>query len=119
VATAFPVAAGQPMDGLEGGIAAHGESDADSGGTPDRDVLAAGPYLDDLVRPGDPAVPDGGRLAESLGPRRPLIAGAGTAALAAAAGVSGDKLLSRFSVASSRSMVRLPAPAVRAPAVPA
>jgi DMSO/TMAO reductase YedYZ molybdopterin-dependent catalytic subunit len=119
VATAFPVAAGHPMDGLDRGIVADAESDADSGGTPDRDVLAAGPYLDDLVRPGDPPATDGGRLAESLGRRRLLIAGAGTAALAAAAGVSGDKLLSRFSVASSRSMVRLPAAAVRAPAVPA
>jgi DMSO/TMAO reductase YedYZ molybdopterin-dependent catalytic subunit len=48
-----------------------------------------------------------------------LIAGAGAAAVAAVAGGVGDKLLGRFSVASSRAAVRLPAPAVRAPAVPA
>jgi DMSO/TMAO reductase YedYZ molybdopterin-dependent catalytic subunit len=39
--------------------------------------------------------------------------------VAAVAGGVGDKLLGRFSVASSRAAVRLPAPAVRAPAVPA
>jgi DMSO/TMAO reductase YedYZ molybdopterin-dependent catalytic subunit len=51
--------------------------------------------------------------------RRFLIAGAGAAALAAVAGGAGDKLLGRFSIASSRAAVRLPAPAVRAKAVPA
>jgi DMSO/TMAO reductase YedYZ molybdopterin-dependent catalytic subunit len=51
--------------------------------------------------------------------RRFLIAGAAAAALAAAAGMAGDRLLGRFSVASSRAQVRLPAPAVPAPAIPA
>jgi DMSO/TMAO reductase YedYZ molybdopterin-dependent catalytic subunit len=51
--------------------------------------------------------------------RRFLITGAGAAALAAVAGGAGDKLLGRFSIASSRAQVRLPAAAVRAPAVPA
>ena len=51
--------------------------------------------------------------------RRFLIAGAAAALLAAAAGGAGDRLLGRFSVASSRAQVRLPAPAVPAPAIPA
>jgi len=51
--------------------------------------------------------------------RRFLIAGAGAAALAAAAGGLGNALLGRFSVASSRAAVRLPAPASPAAAVPA
>jgi len=94
-------------------------ADAVSGGTGVRDVLPAGPYLDDVARPDEPAGPRPGPAVESLGRRRLLIAGAGTAALAAAAGVGGDKLLGRFSIASSRAQVRLPAPAVRAPSVPA
>ncbi len=57
--------------------------------------------------------------ARTAGPdrRRFLIAGAGTAALAAAAGGLGDQLMGRFSVAPGQ--VRLPAPAVAAKAVPA
>jgi len=51
--------------------------------------------------------------------RRFLITGAGAAAVAAIAGGTGDKLLGRFSIASSRAQVRLPAPAIRAAAVPA
>ncbi len=50
--------------------------------------------------------------------RRFLITGAGAAAVAAIAGGTGDKLLGRFSIASSRAQVRLPAPAIRAAAVP-
>ena len=73
------------------------------------EVLSAGPYLGDL-NPQDPPAPEPDR-------RRFLIAGAGAAA--AAAGGLGDKLLGRFSIASSRAQVRLPAPAVRAAAVPA
>jgi DMSO/TMAO reductase YedYZ molybdopterin-dependent catalytic subunit len=53
------------------------------------------------------------------GRRRFLAGAAGAAALAAAAGGLGDVLLRRFSVASSRAQVRLPAAAVPAPAVPA
>jgi len=90
-----------------------------AGGPEPHDVLPDGPYLDDLVRPSESDGAGDEAALESLGRRRLLIAGAGTAALAAAAGVSGDKLLGRFSVASSRAQVRLPAPAVRAPAVPA
>jgi DMSO/TMAO reductase YedYZ molybdopterin-dependent catalytic subunit len=75
------------------------------------DVLSPGPYLGDLNPQGPPApAPDR---------RRFLVAGAGAAAAAAVAGGLGDKLLGRFSIASSRAQVRLPAPAVRAAAVPA
>jgi DMSO/TMAO reductase YedYZ molybdopterin-dependent catalytic subunit len=52
------------------------------------------------------------------GRRRFLVTGAGAAAVAAVGGLSGRLLLDRFSVASSRAQVRLPAPAVPAPRVP-
>ena len=61
----------------------------------------------------------GRRSCAGTGRRRFLIAGAGAAALAAAAGILGDALLGRFSIASSRARVRLPAAAVPAPTVPA
>jgi DMSO/TMAO reductase YedYZ molybdopterin-dependent catalytic subunit len=85
------------------------------------DVLAGGPYLGDLGQPSpDPAGTQGPRLAATTPDRRRfLITGAGAAALAAIAGGAGDKLLGRFSIASSRAQVRLPAPAVRAATVPA
>jgi DMSO/TMAO reductase YedYZ molybdopterin-dependent catalytic subunit len=51
--------------------------------------------------------------------RRFLLTGASVAAAAAAGGEAGQLLLGRFSVASSRAAVRLPAPAVAARAVPA
>ncbi len=47
-----------------------------------------------------------------------LVAGAGAAAVTVGGGLSGRLLLDRFSVASSRAQVRLPAPAVPAPRVP-
>ena len=50
--------------------------------------------------------------------RRFLAGAAGAAGLAAAAGGLGDALLRRFSIASSRAQVRLPAAAVRAPPCP-
>jgi DMSO/TMAO reductase YedYZ molybdopterin-dependent catalytic subunit len=83
--------------------------------------LTGGPYLGDLRGPrGDlRGLQDDGETAGPPDRRRFLIAGAGAAAVAAVAGGVGDKLLGRFSVASSRAAVRLPAPAVRAPAVPA
>jgi len=69
------------------------------------DGLIAGPQ-----DPGPAGSPD----------RRRFLAGAaGAAALAAAAGGLGDVLLRRFSIASSRAQVRLPAAAVPAPGVPA
>ena len=87
------------------------------------EILAAGPYLADLkpLASQDYQIdfPDPRPAAPGPDRRRFLIAGAGAAALAAVAGGVGDKLLSRFSVASSRAQVRLPAAAVRAPAVPA
>ena len=86
------------------------------------EILAAGPYLANLKPPASQDYqidfPDPQPAAPGPDRRRFLIAGAGAAALAAVAGGVGDKLLSRFSVASSRAQVRLPA-AVRAPAVPA
>ena len=60
-----------------------------------------------------------GTTATSVDRRRFLLAGAGVAALAVVAGGLGDKLIGRFSVASSRAQVRLPAPAAAAEAVPA
>jgi DMSO/TMAO reductase YedYZ molybdopterin-dependent catalytic subunit len=57
--------------------------------------------------------------ARSTDRRRFLIAGAGAAALAAVSGDLGQVLLGRFSIASSRAQVRLPGPAVPAPAIPA
>ncbi len=51
-----------------------------------------------------------GTAATSVDRRRFLLAGAAAAALAAVAGGLGDKLAGRFSVASSRAQVRLPAP---------
>ena len=62
-----------------------------------------------------------GDVRDPAGPgRRLFLAGAaGAGVLAAAAGGAGDVLLRRFSVASSRAQVRLPAAAVRALAVPA
>ena len=61
----------------------------------------------------------GGAVAGSPGRRRFLAAAGGAAAVAAVAGGSGDLLLRRFSIASSRAAVRLPAAAVHARAVPA
>ena len=60
-----------------------------------------------------------GTTATSVDRRRFLLAGAGAAALAVVAGGLGDKLAGRFSVASSRAQVRLPAPGAAARAVPA
>ena len=86
-------------------------------------AMAAGPYLADLKPSASQDyqvdLPDPRPAASGPDRRRFLIAGAGAAALAAVAGGAGDKLLSRFSVASSRAQVRLPAAAVRAAAVPA
>jgi DMSO/TMAO reductase YedYZ molybdopterin-dependent catalytic subunit len=67
-------------------------------------------------RPGGPAGPGG---PGGPGRRRFLITAGGVAAVAAAGGGAGQLLLGRFSVASSRAAVRLPAPAVAARAVPA
>jgi DMSO/TMAO reductase YedYZ molybdopterin-dependent catalytic subunit len=71
-----------------------------------------------FVRPADGVI---GGPRDPGGPdrRRFLIGAAGAGALAAAAGGLGDMLLRRFSIASSRAQVRLPAAAVPAPAVPA
>jgi DMSO/TMAO reductase YedYZ molybdopterin-dependent catalytic subunit len=85
-----------------------------------QDVPDAGPYLGDLVPPMVPpaATPEPGLVGGTPDRRRFLITGAGAAAVAAIAGGTGDKLLGRFSIASSRAQVRLPAPAIRAAAVP-
>ena len=61
----------------------------------------------------------GGPGGKGLERRRFLIVGAGAAALGVAAGGLGNALLGRFSVASSRAVVRLPGAAVPAPAVAA
>ncbi len=107
-----------------GGRAAVSGAEPAGDGVPVEDVLAAGPYLGDLAGSAGLAGLTGAeagdtRPASAPDRRRFLIAGAGAAALAAVAGGAGDKLLSRFSIASSRAQVRLPAAAVRAPAVPA
>jgi DMSO/TMAO reductase YedYZ molybdopterin-dependent catalytic subunit len=54
-----------------------------------------------------------------LGRRRFLTVSAAAAVLAAASGGAGELLLRRFNVAALRAAVRLPAAAVKAPAVPA
>jgi DMSO/TMAO reductase YedYZ molybdopterin-dependent catalytic subunit len=53
------------------------------------------------------------------GRRRFLALSAGAALVAVTAGGAGEVLLRRFNVSALRAAVRLPAPAVRAPAVPA
>ena len=53
------------------------------------------------------------------GRRRFLAMGAGAALVAVAAGGAGELLLRRFNVSALRAAVRLPAPAFKAPAVPA
>jgi DMSO/TMAO reductase YedYZ molybdopterin-dependent catalytic subunit len=68
------------------------------------DLAVAEPAASDLVAPGR---------------RRFLAVSAGAALLAVAAGGAGELLLRRFNVAALRAAVRLPAAAVRAPAVPA
>jgi DMSO/TMAO reductase YedYZ molybdopterin-dependent catalytic subunit len=51
--------------------------------------------------------------------RRVLLTAAGVAAFAAAGGSAGQALLGRFSIAALRDRIRLPAPTVAAPPVPA
>ncbi len=77
--------------------------------------------------PGVAAVPERPATMLPTGPersagssrRRFLVTAGGAAAVAATGGGAGQLLLGRFSVASSRAAVRLPAPAVAARAVPA
>lgn len=71
-----------------------------------------------IAQPAEPAEPAEPESAPGPGRRRFLATGAGALAIAAAGGGAGQLLLDRFSVAASRSAVRLPAPAVAAPAVP-
>jgi DMSO/TMAO reductase YedYZ molybdopterin-dependent catalytic subunit len=66
-----------------------------------------------------PEPPNGPERLSGSSRRRFLITGAGVAVVAAAGGGAVQLLLGRFSVASSRARVRLPAPAVAARAVPA
>jgi DMSO/TMAO reductase YedYZ molybdopterin-dependent catalytic subunit len=91
-----------------------------AGAVSSADVSLTGPYLADLLPP-EAAGPDRPGTGAGPGPdrRRFLIAAGGSAAAAAVAGGAGDVLLRRFSIASSRAAVRLPAAAVRTPAVPA
>ncbi len=120
---------GGAVSGPGAGRSAASGPEAAGDAVPVEDVLAAGPYLGDLTGPGGLAGQGGvaGVIGSEAGytrsaspdRRRFLMAGAGAAALAAVAGGAGDKLLSRFSIASSRAQVRLPAAAVRAPAMPA
>jgi DMSO/TMAO reductase YedYZ molybdopterin-dependent catalytic subunit len=90
------------------------------------------PELTRAIRPPEPAPGQAGPGQAGMGQvvtgpdaapwtpdRRRFLAAAGGAAAAAVAGGAGDVLLRRFSIASSRAAVRLPAAAVRAPAVPA
>jgi DMSO/TMAO reductase YedYZ molybdopterin-dependent catalytic subunit len=71
------------------------------------------------VRPGRPGHP-GESTEPAVRDRRHFLVAAGSAAaLAALAGGVGDVLLRRFSIANLRSLVRLPAPAVLAPPLPA
>jgi DMSO/TMAO reductase YedYZ molybdopterin-dependent catalytic subunit len=107
----------------EAGSPQTGSPAAGSRPSPAEQVPDGGPYLADLAPPAgwDYQIDFGGSRPAGSAPdrRRFLIAGAGATVLAAVAGGAGDKLLARFSVASSRAQVRLPAAAVRARAVPA
>ena len=83
-------------------------------------VTVAAGTLVTLVRSVRPREPRAGAALGLLGgalDRRGFLVGA--AGLAAVAGGLGDVLLRRFSIASSRALVRLPVAAVPAPAVPA
>jgi DMSO/TMAO reductase YedYZ molybdopterin-dependent catalytic subunit len=60
-----------------------------------------------------------GDLRARAGRRRFLALSAGAAVVAVTAGGAGEVLLRRFNVAALRAAVRLPAPTVKAPAVPA
>jgi hypothetical protein len=92
-------------------------------------IIPSGPKLPAGPSPASPELPAVMLPATMLpgGPERPpgssrrrfFITAGGVAAVAAAGGGAGQLLLGRFSVASSRAAVRLPAPAVAAPAVPA
>jgi DMSO/TMAO reductase YedYZ molybdopterin-dependent catalytic subunit len=78
----------------------------------------SGPHA---VRLDEPAGAASGGVRQGAAPsrRRFLALAAGTAAAAAAGGVAGQALLGRFSVERLRAAIRLPAPAMRARAVPA
>jgi DMSO/TMAO reductase YedYZ molybdopterin-dependent catalytic subunit len=93
---------------------------ADALVTPDAPVT---PPVSDISglreRPGSAERPGGPERPSGSNRRRFLITAGGVAAVAAAGGGAGQLLLGRFSVASSRAAVRLPAPAVAARAVPA
>jgi DMSO/TMAO reductase YedYZ molybdopterin-dependent catalytic subunit len=73
---------------------------------------SAGPTPGGAAAPGPP----GGQ--PQLGRRRFLVVSGAAAGVAAVAGLGGRVLAERFSVASSLASLRLPAPAVRAPALP-
>ncbi len=96
-------------------------------GLGDKPRVADGPGASRPGADGQPpagGAPDGPRPpaaagAPGTGRRRFLITAGGVAAVAAAGGGAGQLLLGRFSVASSRAAVKLPAPAVAARAVPA
>jgi DMSO/TMAO reductase YedYZ molybdopterin-dependent catalytic subunit len=74
----------------------------------------------DVPAPAAPAeTRQGASPARTPDRRRFLTLAAGTAAVAAAGGLAGQRLLSRFNVDRLRAVIRLPAPAIPAPAVPA
>jgi DMSO/TMAO reductase YedYZ molybdopterin-dependent catalytic subunit len=76
------------------------------------------PPVPTTIRPGTRDAPSGD-LRVRPGRRRFLALSAGAALVAVAAGGTGELLLRRFNVAALRAAVRLPAPAVKAPAAPA
>jgi DMSO/TMAO reductase YedYZ molybdopterin-dependent catalytic subunit len=76
------------------------------------------PPMPATMRPGT-ADGSAGELRARPGRRRFLALSGGSALLAVAAGGAGELLLRRFNVAGLRAAVRLPAAAVKAPAVPA
>ena len=85
-------------------------------GTPDVPATPEPPAR--LERPAT-MTPDGHERPPGSSRRRFLITAGGVAAIAVAGGGAGQLLLGRFSVASLRAAVRLPAPAVAVGAVPA
>jgi DMSO/TMAO reductase YedYZ molybdopterin-dependent catalytic subunit len=82
------------------------------------ELVAPEPPRPATMRPGTGSAPSGDLRARP-GRRRFLALSAGAAALAVVAGGAGEVLLRRFNVTALRAAVRLPAPAFKAPAVPA
>jgi DMSO/TMAO reductase YedYZ molybdopterin-dependent catalytic subunit len=113
-APAAPAAPGPPVTEQLGWVPAQA-------GQPAKPQLLLGRELGPgrVGPPAPPVPPEAPGGPGRPGRRRFLLTSAGVAAVAAGGAGAGQLLLGRFSVASSRALVKLPAPAVAARAVPA